>query len=343
MKKIPAYILGLLLITSCMQKQESAEDFPLLTGDYLGQELPGDSAVLFAPGIVSTGISTRDVAVSPDGNELYFGVSVGGFTYTTILVCRRVDGKWTAPEIAPFCPDPKVLYLEPAMSWDGNKLFFLSTMADWDESPGDQDIWFVNRTGTGWSEPLNLGGPVNTEHSEFYPSLTKEGHLYFTRAQTGSQLNRIYRSRLLDGEYQEPELLPEQVNCGSNRFNAFISPDEDYIIVPALGMEDSYGGVDYYIVFRNEMDQWSEPINMGPKINSAAIREWSSWVSRDGRVLFFMSNRIDEIDPGRWNYEKLKTLHNAAVNGNSSIYWISADIIDELRDSARFSPGTETH
>lgn len=341
-KKLP-FILGLLLISACTQKPEPEEGFPALSGDYLGQELPGDSAKLFAPGIVSTGMSTRDIAMSPEGDELYFGASIGGFTYTTILVCRQVEGKWTAPEIAPFCSDPKTLYLEPALSWDGNKLYFLSTMAEGDESPGDQDIWYVNRTGTGWSEPMNLGMPVNTEHSEFFPSLTKEGHLYFTRAQKGSQLNRIYRSRLLNGEYQEPELLPAQVNCGLNRFNAFISPDEDYLIVPAMGMEDSYGGVDYYIVFRNEMDQWAEPINMGSKINSEAMREWSAWVSRDENLLFFMSNRIAETAPGPWNYEIITALHNEPGNGNSNIYWISAGIIDELRGRAKFNPGPDSH
>ena len=44
----------------------------------------------------------------------------------------------------------------------------------------------------------------------------------------------------------ETELLPEQVNCGANRFNAFVSPDESFVIVPAAGMEDAYDGVDYY-------------------------------------------------------------------------------------------------
>ncbi len=52
----------------------------LLTGDYLGQPLPGDTPEVFAPGIVTRGRYTRDVAMTPDGSELYFGVMLGGIT-----------------------------------------------------------------------------------------------------------------------------------------------------------------------------------------------------------------------------------------------------------------------
>ncbi len=337
MKNYTIFLLAVLAVAACTSKPSPETGFPDLSGDYLGQGLPDDSARFFAPGIVSAGMSVRDIAISPEGNEIYFSLMIGGYSYSSILVCKRTEGKWTAPEITPFCSDPENLYLEPAMSLDGNKLFFLSNMAKGGGPAGNQDIWYVERTVSGWSEPMNLGEPVNTEDSEFYPSLTREGHLYFTRARKGSQLNMIYRSRLLNGRFQEPELLPEQVNCGINRFNAFISPDEDYLIIPAAGMDDSFGGVDYYIVFRTDNDQWSEPLNMGPEINSEAMREWSAYVSRDNEVLFFMSDRLTGIGPDQWSYQGLSELHNNPGNGNPCIYWISAGIIDELREKAVFS------
>ena len=45
---------------------------PILTGDYLGQEPPEMEPQLFAPGIVSTGLGERDVAMTPDGKYLFF-------------------------------------------------------------------------------------------------------------------------------------------------------------------------------------------------------------------------------------------------------------------------------
>lgn len=45
-----------------------------LTGEYVGQTPPGNTPELFAPGLITTGTYTRDVAMTPDGSELYFGV-----------------------------------------------------------------------------------------------------------------------------------------------------------------------------------------------------------------------------------------------------------------------------
>ncbi len=151
----------------------------------------------------------------------------------------------------------------------------------------------MDREGDAWGEPYNLGPPVNSDAPEYYPSVTADGTLYFTR-EGEDRVSSTYRSRLVDGVYTEPELLPPQVNCGTNRFNVFVAPDETFVIVPAMGREDSLGGVDYYVVFRSDDDTWSEPINLGPTINQPAGREWSASLSPDGKYLFFMSSRSDE-------------------------------------------------
>ncbi len=69
-------------------------------GPYFGLTPPGSIPVLFAPGLVSTGLSERDVAISPDGSEFYFGVTFRSIA--TIMVTRLVKGRWTPPEVAPF-------------------------------------------------------------------------------------------------------------------------------------------------------------------------------------------------------------------------------------------------
>ncbi|MEN8230098.1 MAG: hypothetical protein ABFS38_18195 [Bacteroidota bacterium] len=316
--------------TTGPEKTEIA--FPDLSGPYLGQSLPDSLPVLFAPGVVSTGMFTRDVAIAPYGKEIYFCVAIGNYAYSTILYTKEVNGKWLAPEIVSFSGGPGVMDFEPALSPDGNKLFFLSTRPDGDEPVGDQDIWYVDRTTDGWGIPKNLGKPVNTDGGEFFPSLTNEGTLYFTRNEKGSGLNQIFRSRWVKGSFQEPELLPEQVNCGTNRFNAFVAPDESYMIVPAVGMEDAFDGVDYYIVFRDMNDNWSEPINMGKHVNLDNARGWSPYVSPDGKYFFFMATRTKEIESWQWSYKTLKSLYNSSGNGNPDIYWMDAGIIRELRE-----------
>jgi len=334
-KAFPFLVLLLLITFSCQQSPEekqSSPSFPELSGPYLGQTVPDSIPQLFAPGVVSTGMFTRDMAISPDGKEIYFCVALGNYTYSTILYTRQVNGAWTKPEIVPFSGGPGVMDFEPAFSADGSHLYFLSSRPDGEEEPGDQDIWYVTRAESGWSQPINLGEPINTDGGEFFPSLTSDGTLYFTRNEKGSGLNQIYRSRWENGAFQEPELLPEQVNCGSNRFNAFIAPDESYIIVPAVGMSDAYDGVDYYIVFRDPDDHWSQPVNMGAHINLDNARGWSPYVSPDGKFFFFMATRTSEIEESDWNFKKLKELYNSPGNGNADIYWVDASFISTFKE-----------
>jgi hypothetical protein len=317
--------------------------FPELTGDYLGQAPPGAEPQLFAPGIVSTGMYVRDIAVTPDGNEIYFGTSLGNFT--VIMQSKRVDGVWTKPEVAPFSSNPDYFSYEPHIAPDGQRLFFLSNRPrDGGPLPDDQrgrwvneDIWVMDRVEDGWGEPYNLGPPVNSDSSEFFASVTHDGTMYFSRSLPSGEAY-IYRSRMVDGHYVDAERLPPQVNSTNAQYNAFIAVDESYLIVPVFGREDSFGGTDYYIVFRNQSDEWSEPVNMGEKINTARSGEYSPYVTRDGKYFFFMSTRGGSWDnvPDTLTYDYLWQIFQGPQSGNSDIYWVDAGFIEELRESARW-------
>ncbi|MCP3930088.1 MAG: hypothetical protein GY705_13420 [Bacteroidetes bacterium] len=322
----------LLLILSFSCSQPTVDLPVVLKGDYLGQPLPSDTAELFAPGFISTGLYTRDLTMTPEMDELYFCVSALG--YNLIFYSKQVDGVWTEPEPAPFISDFNYMHYEPHITADGKRLLFLSNMPTDSDSEGNEDIWAVDRTEEGWSTPYNLGAPVNTENAEFFPSTTKDGTLYFTRQMRGEQTNNIFRSRYVDGKYQEPEKLGPNVNCGAAQFNAFIDPDEKYIIVPVAGREDTYGATDYYIVFRDENDIWSEPVNMGEKINTEGGREYSPYVSPDGKYFFFMSTRSEvELNESNKNsaFKYFQEALSKPKNGNSDIYWIDAGFIEGLR------------
>jgi hypothetical protein len=318
-------------------EEEAGTSFPRLTGAYLGQDPPGNTPELFAPGIVTTGMYTRDVAMTPDGSALYFGVLLGAVT-AIVETHRSPAGTWTEPEVAPFSRDSRFFNLEPHISPDGRRFFFLSTRVD-EPGPQDlrtwsnQDIWMMDWEGDRWGEPYNLGDPVNSEASEFFPSATREGTLYFTRATPDGRESYIYRSRLVDGRYQEAERLGPGVNSTSNQFNAFIAPDESYLVLCTGDRGDTLGGTDYYVTFRSADDRWSGPINMGPMVNTPGDGEFSPYVSPDGRYFFFMSTRQfprDELpDTLTWDY--LRQFRQMPETGNAGIYWMDAGFIQALR------------
>jgi hypothetical protein len=311
-----------------------ASKLGVLTGEYFGQRPPGMKPELFAPGLVSTGLSERDMAITPDGTEIYFTAVLGSsYTFSAIIVYRQLEDQWKGPEVVSFSGN--YMDLEPALSADGQQMFFVSRrpVEGTGEPVDHEDIWVVDRVDDKWSTPRNLGAPINTPQPEFFPSVTRNGTLYFTR-KGEDQIESIYRSRLSDGVYSEPEKLGPQVNSAQTQFNAFIAPDESYLIVCLWGAEDSLGGVDYYIVFRSPQDEWSDPINLGPVINTAEGQEWSPYVSPDGKYFFFMASRpsIDNRhSPQRLTYEDLQRLHGEPMNGNFDIWWVDAEILEQLR------------
>jgi len=267
----------------------------------------------------------------PDGSEIYYSVNMMNFELSTIMAIYRKNGQWSKPEVAPFAKDKGYKFLEPAISPDGKKFFFVKSK----RGSKNNDIWVMNRINKGWGQPAKLGSNINTDVSETFPSMTIDGTLYFSRADKDNvQIEHIYRTKFINGQYGEAKKLPANVNSGKTQFNAFVAQDESYLIVSVYGREDSVGSIDYYIVYRNKNDEWSKPINMGKTINTPGAQEYSAYVSRDNNYLFFMSTRLpstNEIAKGKYSYKNLNTIYNHHSNGNSDIYWMDTTIIEKLR------------
>jgi hypothetical protein len=209
--RTPSLAISILMAfaVSCSPGTEPA--FPALSGPYLGQAPPDSEPRVFAPGIVSTGQYERDMAMTPDGREIYYGLMSGQLA--VIMETRLVDGRWTKPEVAAFSRDPRYFNLEPHISPDGSRFFFLSTRppdggAVPDSLVGqwiNQDIWVMDREGEEWGEPYNLGAPVNSDAPEFVPSTTRDGTIYFTREEEQTRQSVIYRATWDGTAYRDPE------------------------------------------------------------------------------------------------------------------------------------------
>jgi hypothetical protein len=324
--------LSAALLAGCGAPLDSASD---LSGPFLGQGDPPAEPQRFAPGIINTGLANRDVTMTPDGREMYFGVNVGNYALSTVLVSRLENGRWTEPAVASFAADPRYTVFEPFISPDGKRLFFASDRPHEGDGPArdDHDLWVAERVGDGWGPARPLSSGVNSDQPDFFASVTRDGTLYFTRDNPGRGPSLIMRARLLaDGTYGEAEALPDAVNIGRTRFNATVAPDESYLIVPAYGMEDSRGATDYYVVFRAPDDTWSEPVNLGDAVNTSNGKEYSAYVSPDGHALFFMSGRqeLAERAPSPLTVASLHDLHAAPGNGLENIWWMDASFLMEL-------------
>jgi Tol biopolymer transport system component len=291
---------------------------------------PLSEPTVFAPGVISTGDYEVCPHFSPDGKTFYFVKSTPDANFWTIVFSRFENGKWSPPKVAPF--SGQYSDADEFITADGQRMFFISRRPiGSDISPnadGKLDIWMMDKTATGWSQPTNLGRPVNSEGSEYFPTLTKDGTLYFGSGRKGGEGGiDLYRSRLVNGKYQEPENLGDAINTSFDEFEPYIAPDETFLIFMAAGRPDGLGGFDLYISY-NRNGHWTKAQNLGAPINSKAD-ELSPKISPDGKYFFWASSRstIDHAKTRPWSFQELSNAYHDAQNGLGDIYYIDLSAV----------------
>lgn len=273
---------------------------------YLSQTPPDTIPKIFAPGIICLDNRFEGCgAFSPDGRMFYFTITNENFSSQKLLFCEYVKNKWTKPDTASFS---KVFNnLEPFFSFDGQKLFF-SSDRDKKTKENRRDFYFVNKLENGWSEPIKLDTPINSDYTEFYFRQSKNGTIYFASNRPGGNgVVNIYFIKSDNGKYEKLSNIGSVININNGYTgDPCIAPDESYIIFPSARTVGANNG-DLYISF-NENGTWTEPVNMGNLINTTA-NEYGPFLSPDGKYLFFI--RHDGI--------------------KGDIYWVNAGIINKLR------------
>lgn len=305
--KLRTICIGLFLsILSVFSSHAQQNDFPVLKGPYLGQKPPGMTPEVFAPGIISTEASEGCCCFSKDGRLFLF--VRGRSALPGILIMQQEDGVWSKPRLAPFSAGK---YDWDFMLAPDSKTVFVSSgrpLNDGAPSEREYRIWVSERMNEGWSSPRLLPFPINTGQHDSYPSVTEDRTLYFfSNRKGGLGKGDIYRSRLINNQYSEIENLDEPINSEYHEVDPFIAPDESYLIF-CSDRPGGYGRDDFYIVFRKEDKSWTDPINMGEKINSP-YQEYIPSVTPDGKYFFFTTNK----------------------SGNRDIYWVDAKVIQDLK------------
>ena len=286
--------------------QEKANDFPVLKGPYLGQPAPGMTPKIFASDILFPGKNKGCSAFMENGKMFIFAVSYKG--ESIFYETRIKNGRWTEPERSTLSSE----YYDGdfTLSPDGVTILFSSRRPLNDESDASEksNIWKVRRELAEWSNPMPLPSPINTENHESYPTVTKDGTLYFfTRNRGGFGKSDIFLSRTKNGKYHTPENVGRTINTPEQEWDPYIAPDGSYLIFCSTKGE-GYGEDDIYVSHRKRDGSWNDPTNLGEAINSSAS-ENRPYVTQDGKYFFY-------------------TRHEA---GKRDIYWVDAKIIEELK------------
>jgi Tol biopolymer transport system component len=281
---------------------------------------------IFAPGVISTGDPESHPAFTPDGNTVYFIKTSPAFTMWTILESHREETGWSEPRVSTF--SGRYMDADPFITRDGKRLWFISNRP---ATAGgsvreDHDLWYMDRTPTGWGDPRRAPEPLNSEKSEYHPTITDNGVIYFGSERAGGHGGAdVYRCRLVDATCQAPpENLGPVINSPEDDYEPLIAPNGTWLVY----MTDRKGGLGGHDLWasRAEGGRWTTPENLGAPINSDTA-EYGPRLSADRTRFFFSSRRAPGVSgplDRALTYEELLAKYRGPGNGMLDIY--SVDI-----------------
>ena len=136
------------------------------------------------PEVIDTDLNSNDdegaCCLTPDGRTMYLTVCKSDPSYpryATIATSNRSDASWGKATELKLTRDTLSAYAHPAISPDGQWLYFVSNMPG---GLGGYDIWRVQLTTSGLGGVENLGAPINTPGDEMFPTFRPNGDLYFS-------------------------------------------------------------------------------------------------------------------------------------------------------------------
>jgi uncharacterized protein (TIGR02145 family) len=274
---------------------------------YFGQTPPGNTAVIFAPNILSlTNRFEAKLVFSPNGKECYFQVFSSDYSISKIYYTEYINNAWTAQVEAQFSVNNNIE--APSMSADGNRLFFAYKNTD-----KTYDIKMVKRITGGWGEPQLLPSPINSSSDDGGYTETSDSVIYIDSDRPGGYGDEdIWRIRPSSGL---AENLGPIMNSSTNDFSPCIAADGSYLIFCSSRINTN-GGSLLFISFNKGNNEWTAPVNMnsnGAQVNDNNAFQNGPSLSPDGKYLFF------------FRHYNLTTM---------DVYWVSTSIIDTLKKIA---------
>jgi len=297
------------------------------------------------PGVLSAGLKSMyhdgPVCANADGTELFITRNsyhhfIGkkadkGYNHLNLMMAlKQADGKWGKPVYLPF---NQVGYStgHGFLVKDGSRLYFAS---DRPGGMGGSDIWYVNRTESGWSEPVNLGKDINTEGNEMFPFVDNDQKLYF--ASNGHlglggldlfvavQSNKMYRV----------QNMGYPINSSKDDFGLYLSDDQ----CGGYFSSNREGGMGDDDIYRFKV---LNPIGFNKYLKSRLIDKYTCQIVTNTRVQIKNAEGdvIKELvsdNSGEIEVELPQEISQVILEINSSDYYPYKDVIlltDDMADN----------
>jgi Tol biopolymer transport system component len=247
---------------------------------------------------INTSLFEGGPTVSSDERMLIFTSKRDPITQQEdLFISRRTNRNdaWRVPELLPAAVnDPIASEFSPRLSHDGNSLYFGS---DRSGGFGSGDIYVSTRESpaAAWGPSQNLGPLINTGMFEAFATPSADGNtLYFERSTAAASPDADIWVTTRQNEHASwgaPERLSEPINGPNGEFSPSISTDGLALYFGSM-REGNFGFVDIWVSRRSNLTSpWSQPVNLGPNVNSAFSLTLAPFITNNGRSLYLMSTR----------------------------------------------------
>lgn len=272
------------------------DELPVLKNPYFGQKPPGLIPEVFAPGIVSIdGRGESHISFSPDLDEIYFQADDEN-KKPAIYFSKLEGNKWAPIEKPAFTKDVKDEQENPFVSHDGKRIYFTAFSSDM----SDTRIWYVSRLEHSWSDAIQLD--LSNDDKVLFLNQTKKGDLHYANFTK----RKKYYAAYSNGGFPEPK----EFEIEPGLYHPFFSPDEDYFLAHGPNKEGKdRKDRDIYVSFKEQDGTWAKAISLGSAVNTN-VKESSPSITPDGKYMLFSRDEED---------------------GKANIYWVSTEVIIELK------------
>lgn len=250
--------------------------------------------------------------ISTDGRTMIFQADIDKPKKYKIYARQKVFDKWSKP-MALDNINSKYADGGCFITYDQNYLIFTS---DRPGGFGNCDLWISQRKGDQWSDPADMGAPINSPGYEGFPSLSPDGNtLYFVRecpekTSCNDKLG-IFYSEKVDGKWTEPKKMPPPINTEYCEFGPVVLADNLSLIFSST-RPGGYGGYDLYKTERTEHGGWSKPVNLGSFINTGGEDSLIA-IPASGDIMYYTKS-VDETEDSR--HESVRRIFSVPIPEN---------------------------
>jgi len=257
---------------------------------YLGQSPPGNVPKIFNLPVIPGFFACERIAISNDGKNIYYTELNSYYVNKKVRIkyLRYDSNKWTGPfNLFEGCAGP-------GLSITGDTMYMAN--------------FFSVKNDTGWSNPKRCS---NLYH---YFQVTNSGNYYASTKPNISIGDADISKLVIHGADTTALSLGLPINTKGDDGDFYVAKDESFIIFSSRGLGRSPVGniVDLFISYRKSDNEWTNPKDLGSRINNAFANTWSPYVTADNKYLFFYYYYND--------------------NSKNYVHWVKIDnVIDSLK------------